>query len=530
MEAYVKSVLSIDVEDWYHSSLDLFKDSPIQHGAKPEPSVVDNTLQALDLLSKTGNEATFFVLGTVAEHYPDIVREILNKGYEVATHGYSHKLVYNMKPEEFEDDLKISLEHLNRAGCAQVLGYRAPYWSVTKKSLWALEILIKLGFKYDSSIFPIKRGLYGIPGALPHPHQILKGFWEFPPATIQMFGTNWPIAGGGYLRLSPYRMVASAIRKSSGRQIMTFYFHPYELDPTDVHLKLGLIPRSLENFCLSLNLHLSMRYFRICRHTKRTAGMRILVITEEDEFYLPLSIDYLLKNCSEDIVEVVCARNPLLPSKFTAARKFCSAFGFGPIISQGLRELKAKVLDTFGWLDLTARYYSVKSVCRAHHTPYSYVEDINTPNFLRHCQELNIDLIASISPTQIFRENLINLPKHGCINIHTAKLPKYRGLYPTYWAMAYGEKAAGISIHYIEKGVDTGKIVLQDDVEIPPHTTLDYMLRTTKLRGAELLVKAIKQIAEGTVESFYPEGEGSYFSFPTPDSYKEFKSRGYKLW
>jgi len=231
------NIISVDVEDWYHSSLELFKDSPVQHGAKPDVSVVDNTLQTLDLLSKTDNKATFFVLGTVAEHYPDVVKEILKREHEVATHGYSHKLVYNMRPEEFEDDLKISLEYLNKAGCDQILGYRAPYWSITRRSLWALEVLQRLGFKYDSSIFPIRRGLYGIPGANPSVHKIAEDFWEFPPATIRMFGINWPIAGGGYLRMVPYRIIASAIRKSSGRQLGVFYFHPYELDPTDIHLK-----------------------------------------------------------------------------------------------------------------------------------------------------------------------------------------------------------------------------------------------------------------------------------------------------
>jgi polysaccharide deacetylase family protein (PEP-CTERM system associated) len=237
METSVKNVLTIDVEDWYHSSLDLFKDSPVQHGAKPDMSVVDNTIQSLNLLSTTGNKATFFVLGTVAEHYPDVVKEILRRGHEVATHGYSHKLVYNVRPEEFEDDLKISVEYLNKAGCEQILGYRAPYWSITRQSLWALEVLQRLGLKYDSSIFPIRRGLYGIPGANPGVHKIAEDFWEFPPATIRMFGINWPIAGGGYLRMVPYRIIASAVRKSSSRQLGVFYFHPFELDPMDVHLK-----------------------------------------------------------------------------------------------------------------------------------------------------------------------------------------------------------------------------------------------------------------------------------------------------
>jgi methionyl-tRNA formyltransferase len=258
--------------------------------------------------------------------------------------------------------------------------------------------------------------------------------------------------------------------------------------------------------------------------------MRILVITEEDEFYLPLSIQYILKNSPYEIVEVVCAKNPLLPSKLQALKKFYKAFGIGPIAKHSLRLLKAKMLDGVAIANFTDRYYSVKRVCKAHHIPYSYVEDINAAAFIQHCQDLKFDLIASVSPTQIFKENLISLPKLGCINIHTAKLPEYRGLYPTYWAMACGEKTIGVSIHYIEKGIDTGRIILQEESEIPPDATLDHMLKVTKLKGAALLLGAIRQIAEGTAQTFYPEGEGSYFSFPTPDSYKDFKSRGYKLW
>ena len=231
------NIMTIDVEDWYNSSLDLFKDSDVAHGAKPDASVIDNTLYTLELLSKTSNKATFFILGTVSQHYPDLIKEIINQGHEVATHGYAHQLVYNLSADEFEQDLKTSLEHLAKAGCCEVLGYRAPYWSITRKSLWALDVLQKLGFQYDSSIFPIKRGLYGIADANPLAHKISEEFWEFPPATVRFLGINWPIAGGGYLRIVPYRIIASAIRKSTGRQLRVFYFHPYELDPTDVHLK-----------------------------------------------------------------------------------------------------------------------------------------------------------------------------------------------------------------------------------------------------------------------------------------------------
>jgi methionyl-tRNA formyltransferase len=258
--------------------------------------------------------------------------------------------------------------------------------------------------------------------------------------------------------------------------------------------------------------------------------MKIMIITEEDEFYLPLSIDYILKNCSEEICEVVCLKNPRLPNKFRTARRFYSIFGFGPVMHFGFKLTKAKILNTFPLINLSNRYYSVKRVCKANQVPYSFCEDVNAAVFLEHCRQLNIELIACVSPSQIFKEKLINLPKYGCINIHTAKLPKYRGLYPTYWAMACGEETVGISIHYIDIGIDTGKIILQDEIDIPRNTTLDYMLKITKLKGAELLVNAIEKISQGTIKAFEPQGEGSYFSYPTPDSYVSFRSHGYKLW
>jgi polysaccharide deacetylase family protein (PEP-CTERM system associated) len=231
------NILTIDVEDWYHSSLDLFKDSTVKHGSRPDESVVKNTLETLSLLDTTGNRATFFVLGTVAQHYPDVVREILRRGHEVATHGYSHRLVYEMTPVEFEDDIKISLDHLHNAGADNIIGYRAPYWSITKRSLWALEILARLNLKYDSSIFPIRRGLYGIPDAIPVQHKIIENLWEFPPMTLRFAGTNLPIAGGGYLRLAPYWLIHLGIKKSAIDAARVFYFHPYELDPSDIRLQ-----------------------------------------------------------------------------------------------------------------------------------------------------------------------------------------------------------------------------------------------------------------------------------------------------
>jgi polysaccharide deacetylase family protein (PEP-CTERM system associated) len=237
MTEFYGNIMTIDVEDWYHSSLDIFKDSTVKHGEKPDQSVVGNTLKTLDILDETGNQATFFVLGTVAQYYPDVVREIKQRGHEVGCHGYGHNLVYKLSPQEFEDDLKKSLDYLDKAGCSDVCGYRAPYWSITKNSLWALDILQKLNFKYDSSIFPIRRGLYGIPDADPKVHRIQNDFWEFPPATMRVAGVNLPFAGGGYLRLFPYFIIDWAIKKSRNNRIRIFYFHPYELDPSDVQVQ-----------------------------------------------------------------------------------------------------------------------------------------------------------------------------------------------------------------------------------------------------------------------------------------------------
>ena len=231
-------ILTVDVEDWFTSSVDLFSEAAAagQHGRKPDESVLRNTLRCLELFAQNGSKATFFILTTVAEAYPDLIREIGRQGHEVGIHAYRHRLVYNLTPQEFEDDLKRSLEILHGVGVKNICGFRAPYWSITKKSLWALEILQRHGLKYDASIFPIYRELYGIPDAPTAPHEIRPGFWEFPPATARWLGMNLPIAGGGYLRMLPFALLKPMIRRAARNDALVFYLHPYELDPTDAHL------------------------------------------------------------------------------------------------------------------------------------------------------------------------------------------------------------------------------------------------------------------------------------------------------
>ncbi len=227
--------MTVDVEDWYTSSIDLFEGAAADHGRPPDPSVVPNTRHCLDLFARNGSKATFFILTTVAEAYPELIHDIANAGHEIGVHGYQHRLVYQLTPAEFEADLQKSLRILRGIGIDRICGFRAPYWSITKKSLWAIDVLRRNGFQYDASVFPIHRQLYGIPDAPTTPYEIQPGFWEHPPATYRFAGLNIPIAGGGYLRILPQLLLQPMLRRASRRGGLVFYIHPYELDPTDVH-------------------------------------------------------------------------------------------------------------------------------------------------------------------------------------------------------------------------------------------------------------------------------------------------------
>lgn len=228
-------IMTVDVEDWYTSSIDLFAEANGDHGRAPDASVLSNTRRCLELFARNDSKATFFILTTVAEAYPELIREIEREGHEIGVHGYQHRLVYRLTPSEFEQDLKKSLTILRSIGVNHIRGFRAPYWSITKKSLWALDILRRNGFTYDSSIFPIYRKLYGIPNAPSTPYEVIPGLMEYPPATCRFCGVNIPIAGGGYLRTLPYRLLKPMIRRAGRSAGLVFYVHPYELDPNDVH-------------------------------------------------------------------------------------------------------------------------------------------------------------------------------------------------------------------------------------------------------------------------------------------------------
>jgi polysaccharide deacetylase family protein (PEP-CTERM system associated) len=235
----VINIMTVDVEDWLESSLELFdEDNPVRKfNVFPTERVVVNTKRLLDIFSEAGVIGTFFVLGTVAENYPQLVKEIHQRGHEISSHGYRHELVYKMQIGQFRESLQESTAILGSLTGKKVEGYRAPYASITQRSEWALDVVQEMGFDYDSSIFPIRRRLYGSHIAKTIPHVIREGInplMEFPFSTIRVFGQNLPV-GGGYFRLFPYGFTRWALRRINQQgQPAVFYLHPYEMDAEEL--------------------------------------------------------------------------------------------------------------------------------------------------------------------------------------------------------------------------------------------------------------------------------------------------------
>lgn len=233
----VANALTFDVEDYYQvSGFEKYIDR--DDWGKYESRVKNNTNKILNILDNNNVKATFFVLGMVAERDPSIVKDIYEAGHEVACHGYSHKLIYNQTPSEFEYETSKSKDLLESVINHDVYGYRAASYSITKKSLWALDIIEKLGFKYDSSIFPIYHDRYGIKDFSRSIRQISydgkeMDLIEFPITSVKFSKLNIPASGGGYFRLYPYSVSKFLLKRfiKAEKQPFMFYLHPWEFDP-----------------------------------------------------------------------------------------------------------------------------------------------------------------------------------------------------------------------------------------------------------------------------------------------------------
>jgi len=242
----IEDHFTVDVEEYFHvSALEPF--IPRRRWKGIESRVLPSLRRLLDLLEAHGCRGTFFVLGCLAERHPDVVREIARRGHEVASHGWGHRKVTELDPGDFRRSVRRSRRLLEDLSGRPVVGYRAPSFSIVPGREWALDVLIDEGYRYDSSLFPVRRPGYGYPGADRDPHRIDRtggSITEVAPATVRMAGLTVPAGGGAYFRLLPSALVRGALRSCERRGVPgTFYIHPWEVDPGQPRLDVPLSTR-----------------------------------------------------------------------------------------------------------------------------------------------------------------------------------------------------------------------------------------------------------------------------------------------
>lgn len=237
-------VFTVDVEDWYQG-LDL----DMSEWARFAPRLETGLFRLLGLLEGAGARATFFVVGWQADRTPALVREIARRGHEIACHGYSHRFVYRLTPAEFREEVRRSRGILEAIVGEPVVGFRAPFFSITADALWALDVLVEEGFHYDSSIFPVWNYRYGMPRAARRPGLCATpagaALFEIPLSTLRFpapglpVGVNVPVSGGAYFRLYPYGVTRALVRRlEHAGERLVFYAHPWEYDPTHPRIRL----------------------------------------------------------------------------------------------------------------------------------------------------------------------------------------------------------------------------------------------------------------------------------------------------
>jgi polysaccharide deacetylase family protein (PEP-CTERM system associated) len=243
-------ILSFDVEEHYRieaaAGLAISAELKEHYCSRLEPA----TQWILDQLAQHKIRATFFVVGQIAKHSPSVVRAIHEAGHEVASHGWDHQRVHHFTPESFSEDVRRSCDALEQVTGQQIVGYRAPTFSIVRETAWALDVLAELGILYDSSIYPVRHDRYGVPHAPRTPFRAKgsgRSILEIPPATLRLFANNVPVGGGGYFRLLPLFLVERALRQQIHGEchpsVAMLYFHPWEFDPRQRRLPLGRLNR-----------------------------------------------------------------------------------------------------------------------------------------------------------------------------------------------------------------------------------------------------------------------------------------------
>ena len=242
----VEHLFTVDVEDYFQ--VNAFEATVNRSGWDSFATRVERNVDViLDLLDRKKTLGTFFTLGWVADRRPQVVRRIAAAGHEIASHGWWHRRVTQMNAQEFREDLRTSRALLEDVSGQRVFGFRAPSFSIVPGMEWAFDLMLEEGYCYDSSLFPIRRPDYGYPGANPAPHYIDRPggtLLELPLATLTLAGFRLPAAGGGYFRQFPYPLFHNAFARLSRSGVTgMFYIHPWEVDPGQPRLPVGLVSR-----------------------------------------------------------------------------------------------------------------------------------------------------------------------------------------------------------------------------------------------------------------------------------------------
>jgi polysaccharide deacetylase family protein (PEP-CTERM system associated) len=228
----ILNALTVDVEDYFQVSA-FAPHIDVSAWGTMECRVERNIDRILELLAQANAKATFFTLGWIAERYPDLLRRIADSGHELASHGFSHGRASEQSPAQFLADIRLAKAIIEDIAGTEVRGYRAPSFSIGRSNRWAFDAIAEAGYRYSSSVYPIRHDHYGVPDAPRFAHEVCPGLLEIPVATVRVFDTNWPAGGGGYFRLLPYALTKWSIRRINAVDLRpaVFYFHPWELDP-----------------------------------------------------------------------------------------------------------------------------------------------------------------------------------------------------------------------------------------------------------------------------------------------------------
>ena len=239
----ILNALTVDVEDYFHVEAFASSISPSDWDSCP-PRVETNVRRILALFEQHHVKATFFILGWIAARFPDLVRDIAACGHEVGCHGFDHQHIRRLSADEFRDDLRSARDLLANLARREIIAYRAPSFSIVKETLWGLDVLAEEGFRIDSSIYPGRHDLYGLPDAPRFPHW-RGALFEFPPSTVRLLGNNVGGVGGGYLRILPYWWTRWAMKRINRKekQPAMVYFHPWEIDPGQPRIRAPLRSR-----------------------------------------------------------------------------------------------------------------------------------------------------------------------------------------------------------------------------------------------------------------------------------------------